>query len=143
MFRQNIGGDKHAIFKPALGDNALALPEQAWQCIGIPDFDFSAAVSDGENGVESVNGNAPFLDKSTKPNGFFQCRPFDLGRGNRKKLCCPAVHQAPASTRRRAGTIAAMEKPLLCFGVMGAELLFGGHRIGGPKAPTWQDRQPL
>ena len=98
MFRQNIGGDKHAIFEPALGDNALALTEQAWQCVGVPDFDFSTAVSDGENGIESVDGDTPFLDKSTKPNGFSRCRPVDLGRGIEKKRCCPAVQQEPVST---------------------------------------------
>ena len=46
MFRQNIGGDKHAIFEPALGDNnALAFTEQAWQCVGISWISISAPPS--------------------------------------------------------------------------------------------------
>ena len=120
MFRQNIGGDKHAIFEPALGDNALALTEQACNALHT-DFDLSTAVSDGEN-VESVDGDAPFF--TSPPSRCARCCPVDLGRGMKKTMLSRSAPSTSINATTSRHAIAAMES-LSCFGVMGAELLGG------------------
>ena len=142
MFCQNIRGDKHAIHQSAFCDHTLPLAKQAWQSVGVTDFDFSAAIGNGKNRVQSADGDAAFLDKSTKPDGLSRCCAVDLGRGIEKHniVTQRAKHQHQRDAEQARDCNDGKASPLLGCHWPGGSLL-DNHSIGGPKPATWQVRR--